>query len=245
MGSDAFMTKPIGMRAFSILFAIFLVSIAFMPVVSAQSIEYTPLENSPVSQKTEINESCTDNSRNISVRSPAAVPVVFGIFAIPITSEIAAYLGLTGLIAAIVLYSDGKLSFVKDNDYVKIDIIVVNTFINAALNELGLRSANSYEDAYRKGLPTDNHEVIKKDDQHRNLPSEDGKNSSKDLVDSDGKLLQRRYYNNLGKAEVDWDYNHDHGKGIPHQHRFIYNPDGTIKERINIKFNPDGSETNT
>lgn len=33
------MTKPIGMRAFSVLFTIFLVSIAFMPVVSAQSIE--------------------------------------------------------------------------------------------------------------------------------------------------------------------------------------------------------------
>jgi hypothetical protein len=240
------MIKPALLKIFTLVIILLLLDLAFMPVVSAQGTESIKERVSGGNSEsgTAISDSGENSALSVSI-VPAAAIVFIGIVDIP--AEIAAILGFaTAVSLAIVYFKDDTLAFIdKSGNYVKITDAIAIAAINGALDVLHLRAApNSYEEAYRKGLPTDKHEVIKKDDQHRKLPETDGKNSSKDLVDSDGKLIQRRYYDDSGKAEVDWDYSHDHGKGIPHQHRFIYNPDGTIKERINIKFNPDGSETN-
>lgn len=53
--------------------------------------------------------------------------------------------------------------------------------------------------------------------------------SSKDLV-KDGELVQRRYYDHKGKAEVDIDYN-DHGNPkqhpmVPYRHDWYWPPSG-------------------
>ena len=60
-------------------------------------------------------------------------------------------------------------------------------------------------------------------------------NSSVDIVDSNGRLKTRRWYNENGQATRDVDFtNHGNSKlhpTVPHEHHFEYNPDGTFKFR--------------
>ncbi|MGG3871655.1 hypothetical protein [Brevibacillus laterosporus] len=75
-----------------------------------------------------------------------------------------------------------------------------------------------YENAKEEGEETGNHEVV---DDKRVLPTEGDSFSSKDLVKK-GELVQRRYYDHSGKADMDIDYtNHGNPKEhpkVPHRH---------------------------
>ncbi|MFC4766036.1 hypothetical protein [Effusibacillus consociatus] len=69
----------------------------------------------------------------------------------------------------------------------------------------------TYDEAKQKGESVpDNHSIQVKDAQNRNLPKEGEAYSSKDLVNPDGSLVTRRYYDQDGKVELDIDYG-DHG----------------------------------
>ena len=50
------------------------------------------------------------------------------------------------------------------------------------------------------------------------LPSAGTPGSASELKDAGGKLIQRRYYGNDGRAIKNIDYGHDHGAGDPHAH---------------------------
>ena len=77
----------------------------------------------------------------------------------------------------------------------------------------------SISDAVEKGEPTDNHTTS----EERSLPREGDPNSSVDLLNPDGSVKQRRYYDKDGNAYEDIDYNHDNGDGshtFPHRHKW-------------------------
>ncbi|AZK44966.1 hypothetical protein [Paenibacillus lentus] len=80
-----------------------------------------------------------------------------------------------------------------------------------------------FENAKTKGEPSPlgHSEETKKN----SLPVSGEKSlSSKDLV-KDGKVVQRRYYDGSGKAEMDIDYDHSDGDGthtFPHRHNWYW-----------------------
>ncbi|TKI57748.1 hypothetical protein E8L90_21210 [Brevibacillus antibioticus] len=84
----------------------------------------------------------------------------------------------------------------------------------------------AYEKAKDEGTPAPVHEVV----EDAPLPVKDAPPwSSKDRVD-DGELVQRRYYDQNGKVELDIDYN-DHGNPkqhpkVPHRHDWYWPPVG-------------------
>lgn len=86
----------------------------------------------------------------------------------------------------------------------------------------------AYENAKEDGTPTLSHEVVHDE---RSLPVQDSDEflSSKDLV-VDGELIQRRYYDEKGRADLDIDYT-DHGNPkqhpkVPHRHDWYWPPSG-------------------
>jgi len=76
--------------------------------------------------------------------------------------------------------------------------------------------------ASRNGEPTDKHTVL---DGNR-LPKTGEPNSSSDILNPDGSVKQRRYYDKDGNADLDIDYNHtdDGTHTFPHEHK--WGPDG-------------------
>ncbi len=55
------------------------------------------------------------------------------------------------------------------------------------------------------------------------LPDEWQPNSSLVLRNSDGNIIQRRFYGQDGRAIKDIDYDHDHGFGQIHAHDWDWN----------------------
>lgn len=73
----------------------------------------------------------------------------------------------------------------------------------------------AYKEAKEKGTPTDNHST----QVGGSLPTKGSPRSSKDLKDKNGKLKQRRYYDEDGNADMDIDYSHGGvGHKFPHRH---------------------------
>lgn len=88
---------------------------------------------------------------------------------------------------------------------------VVDWFADRAVQQ-------AYEEAKEDGEPTDDHSVETDDD---SLPTKSSPNSSKDLV-KDGKVKQRRYYDENGNADMDIDYSHGGtGHTFPHRHDWV------------------------
>jgi hypothetical protein len=52
----------------------------------------------------------------------------------------------------------------------------------------------------------------------RSLPASGGPGAVVELRDSNGQLIQKRFYGADGRALKNIDYGHDHGAGIPHVH---------------------------
>jgi len=53
----------------------------------------------------------------------------------------------------------------------------------------------------------------------KDLPSTGPAGGTKEKLDEDGKIIQRRFYGADGRAEKNIDYGHDHtGVGDPHAH---------------------------
>lgn len=79
------------------------------------------------------------------------------------------------------------------------------------------KAQEKYDDAKEEGSETDDHEVV---EDENSLPR-DGENprSSKDLLDKNGELKQRRYYDKNGDADMDIDYKHGGtNHTFPHRH---------------------------
>lgn len=95
-------------------------------------------------------------------------------------------------------------------------VIAAGTWIYDTITEwFANRAINAYEDAKENGEPTDDHST----ESGSSLPTESDPLSSKDLVDSDGSVKQRRYYGENGKADMDIDYHHGGtGHTFPHRH---------------------------
>ena len=80
--------------------------------------------------------------------------------------------------------------------------------------------------------PRENHNIKQ---QGKDIPKNGGlditgeASSSTDLLDENGELKQRRYYDENGRAEKDIDYKHSNGDGshtFPHEHYWDWsNPD--------------------
>ncbi|WP_372008773.1 RHS repeat-associated core domain-containing protein [Paenibacillus chitinolyticus] len=78
----------------------------------------------------------------------------------------------------------------------------------------------SEKDLRSQGKPYENHTTVKKTDTTRSLPTTGKPNSSVDFYDN-GKLTQRRYYDEKGRAKQDIDYEHSNGDNshdFPHSH---------------------------
>ena len=76
--------------------------------------------------------------------------------------------------------------------------------------------------AINDGNPLDNHKVVSDTDASSLPATKQAPNSSADLLNPDGSVKQRRYYDMDGKAEMDIDFNHtDDGTHIfPHIHKW-------------------------
>ncbi|SMD18223.1 hemagglutinin repeat-containing protein, partial [Sporomusa malonica] len=79
-------------------------------------------------------------------------------------------------------------------------------------------TSSTYEDAIDNSLPTNKHTVSER----RSLPKTGEPNSSVDLLNPDGSVKQRRYYDKDGNADWDVDYNHsdDGTHTFPHKHKW-------------------------
>lgn len=73
------------------------------------------------------------------------------------------------------------------------------------------------DDLISKGNFYPNHKV---DSESTSLPVKCDANSSADLLNTDGTVKQRRYYDTDGKAQMDIDFNHtdDGTHTFPHRH---------------------------
>lgn len=79
--------------------------------------------------------------------------------------------------------------------------------------------SSTISDAVEQGVPTDNHSIS----DGRSLPRTGEPNSSVDLLNPDGSVKQRRYYDKDGNAYGDIDYNHTNGDEshtFPHRHKW-------------------------
>jgi hypothetical protein len=235
------MIEPTGKKIITTLIILLLVDMAFFPIASADSTGTGNIGGYDGITK----DGSTAYSKNSVGAAPLIAPVVIGIFGIEIGADIAAILGVASGGIMIVRYNDGSLAFVNTaGDYIKITNAVAHAAINGILDTLGLRSApSSYTEAYRKGLPTDNHKV----DTRKPDPCDKGTPfSSYDYTTRDGKLLTRYYYKGNGNLEITWDYDHPHKKiPPPHSHRWIFENEICVHEtmeRPQVTFNSDGTE---
>ncbi len=87
------------------------------------------------------------------------------------------------------------------------------------IEEENISKDGEYDNLREKGEPYPKHKVNNKD---RSLPVKDEPNSSTDLLNPDGTIKQRRYYDSDGKAKEDIDYNHtdDGTHTFPHRHKW-------------------------
>lgn len=81
----------------------------------------------------------------------------------------------------------------------------------------------SYEDSKAKGIPTNDHSVVSHNPKPKAVnknPNKNNPNSSSDLLNGDGSIKQRRYYDSDGKPEFDIDFNHqgEETHVFPHSH---------------------------
>lgn len=82
-----------------------------------------------------------------------------------------------------------------------------------------------------EGKPYEIHTTVQKTDIVRNLPTTGKPNSSVDLYNENGTLMQRRYYDENGRAVEDIDYEHSNGDNshvFPHRHTWDWSS-GTSK----------------
>ena len=79
-------------------------------------------------------------------------------------------------------------------------------------------SNTSVKGAINNGQPRENHQVVS--DRSSLEATKQPPNSSADLLNPDGSVKQRRYYDSNGRAEMDIDYNHtdDGTHEFPHIH---------------------------
>ncbi|MBK1995008.1 hypothetical protein JI640_03560 [Listeria ivanovii subsp. londoniensis] len=85
-------------------------------------------------------------------------------------------------------------------------------------------SGVDFGDIIKKGEKMPNHKVVEKG----GLPKDGKPNSSADILNPDGSVKQRRYYDDKGKAKEDIDFNHsdDGTHEFPHRHKWDWtNPD--------------------
>lgn len=80
-------------------------------------------------------------------------------------------------------------------------------------------SGVDFGDIIKKGEKMPNHSVVKN---KNSLPGKGEPNSSADLLDPDGSVKQRRYYDEKGRAKEDIDFNHSDGgtHEFPHRHEW-------------------------
>lgn len=87
----------------------------------------------------------------------------------------------------------------------------------------------TYDQAKKDGTPvTGKHSEKVATDTDRSLPLTGEKLSSKDFI-KNGKKVQRRYYDDKGRADEDIDYDHSNGDKshtFPHRHKWVW-PDGS------------------
>lgn len=101
--------------------------------------------------------------------------------------------------------------------------VILTTFPLKQASALLLPIIMMYENAKEKGekSPLGHTEETEKN----SLPaSGESSLSSKDLV-RNGKVVQRRYYDAKGQADVDIDYDHSNGDGthtFPHRHKWTW-----------------------
>ncbi|MBF2485356.1 hypothetical protein [Listeria welshimeri] len=85
-------------------------------------------------------------------------------------------------------------------------------------------SGADFGDIIKKGEKMPSHKVVEKG----GLPKDGKPNSSADILNPDGSVKQRRYYDDKGKAKEDIDFNHsdDGTHEFPHRHKWDWtNPD--------------------
>lgn len=79
----------------------------------------------------------------------------------------------------------------------------------------------------------ENENIMYAKEKGASLPTTSKPNSTKDLLNPDGTIKQRRIYDNEGKALKDIDYNHGGNEEFPHEHDWTWNGDnpnrGTAK----------------
>ncbi|ENM1176368.1 hypothetical protein AB6R62_003038 [Listeria monocytogenes] len=85
-------------------------------------------------------------------------------------------------------------------------------------------SGTDFEDIIKKGEKMPDHEVVEKG----SLAKAGKPNSSADILNADGSVKQRRYYDEKGRAKEDIDFNHsdDGTHEFPHRHKWDWtNPE--------------------
>nr|WP_246456500.1 hypothetical protein [Listeria immobilis] len=85
-------------------------------------------------------------------------------------------------------------------------------------------NGTDFEDIIKKGEKMPDHEVVEKG----SLPKAGKPNSSADILNADGSVKQRRYYDEKGRAKEDIDFNHsdDGTHEFPHRHKWDWtNPE--------------------
>jgi toxin YxiD len=80
-------------------------------------------------------------------------------------------------------------------------------------------SGSNFDDIVKNGEKAPNHHEIKN---RNSLPGKGEPNSSSDLLNPDGTVKQRRYYDEQGRAKEDIDFNHsdDGTHTFPHRHKW-------------------------
>jgi hypothetical protein len=63
-------------------------------------------------------------------------------------------------------------------------------------------------------------------DRTSELPTKGAPNSSRERLNDDGEIIQRRFYGGDGNAIINIDYDHDHGAGKPHAHDWDWSEGG-------------------
>lgn len=75
----------------------------------------------------------------------------------------------------------------------------------------------NYNQSVEEGIPADKHTVVN----GKSLPRTGEPNSSADILNPDGSVKQRRYYDGDGNADWDIDYNHSgDNHTFPHKHKW-------------------------
>nr|WP_274520911.1 polymorphic toxin-type HINT domain-containing protein [Paenibacillus alvei] len=114
-----------------------------------------------------------------------------------------------------------KVEFIKLDEPVTVYNFTVADYHTYYVTDLGIWVHNTNCNTLRsKGNPYEDHTTVKKSETLRNLPTTGKPNSSVDLYDG-RVLMQRRYYDEKGRAVEDIDYEHSNGDNshkFPHRH---------------------------